>query len=297
MSLVYMLDAEAAGADRPTASAAATELERMLTDQGRSAMPAPQPPPAPAFRDVQPEARPRPAQPAPLTSTPAPLRATPAPVRTRPTVVPLPVRRVAPEPVRQAPPPQSPHPRWLPARPTAPHQEVAAAVPTAPRPRAVPTAPHREVAAATAAPRSLAPSTLVDEVTGIGGPLALRRDVMLESSLPWPGGPRFALITIDVQPVAEVRQRRGEQVADRLFKTLVDALQASLRPKDNIYRSGPDELTLLLRGRDPNGDQARVELESALRTALAERGLPLVRLATATKRPRPATVERQAAAV
>jgi GGDEF domain-containing protein len=277
MSLVYMLDAEAAGPDRPTASAAATELERMLTDQGRSAMPAPQPPPAPAFRDVQPEARPRPAQPAPLTSTPAPLRATPAPVRTRPTVVPLPVRRVAPEPVRQAPPPQSPHPRWLPARPTAPHQEVAAAVPTA--------------------PRSLAPSTLVDEVTGIGGPLALRRDVMLESSLPWPGGPRFALITIDVQPVAEVRQRRGEQVADRLFKTLVDALQASLRPKDNIYRSGPDELTLLLRGRDPNGDQARVELESALRTALAERGLPLVRLATATKRPRPATVERQAAAV
>src|SRR6266496_3749884 len=102
-------------------------------------------------------------------------------------------------------------------------------------------------------------STLVDELTGIGGPLALRRDVMLESSLPSPGGPRFALITIDVHPVAEVRQRRGSAVADQLLKTLVDAVRLSLRRSDNIYRSGPDELTLLLKGRDPGaGDRKSV---------------------------------------
>jgi len=138
----------------------------------------------------------------------------------------------------------------------------------------------------------------VDELTGIGGPLALRRDVMLESSLPSPGGPRFALITIDVHPVAEVRQRRGSAVADQLLKTLVDAVRVSLRRSDNIYRSGPDELTLLLKGRDPGaGDQARMELEAALRSALAERGLPSVRLATETEGARPATGERQSAAV
>jgi GGDEF domain-containing protein len=141
-------------------------------------------------------------------------------------------------------------------------------------------------------------STLIDEVTGIGGPLALKRDVMLESSLPTPGGPRFALISIDVHPVAEVRQRRGEAVADQLFKTLVEAVRVSLRSSDGIYRSGPDELTLLLRGRQPgSGDQARAELEAALRQALADRGLPLVRLATAARGPRPPVAERQAAAV
>jgi len=137
----------------------------------------------------------------------------------------------------------------------------------------------------------------MDELTGIGGPLALRRDVMLESSLPSPKGPRYALITINVHPVAVIRQRRGSAFADRLFKTLVEAVRVSLRESDSIYRSGPDELTLLLRGRDPGGDQARMELEAALRRALAERGLPSVRLETGTKRARPAMAERQAAAV
>jgi len=138
----------------------------------------------------------------------------------------------------------------------------------------------------------------VDELTGIGGPLALRRDVMLESSLPSRGGPRFALITIDVHPVAEVRQRRGPAVADQLLKTLVEAVRVSLRESDNIYRSGADELTLLLRGCDPGaGDQARMELEAALRRALAERGLPSIRLATETEHARPVVAEREAAAV
>src|SRR5207245_7988502 len=130
------------------------------------------------------------------------------------------------------------------------------------------------------------------EVTGIGGPLALRRDLMLESALPSVGGPRFALISIDVQPVAEVRRRAGEAVADRLLTTLVEAIRASIRPSDSIYRSGTEELTLLLRGRNA-GDQARPELEAALRRALAERGLPSVRLAPASAgRPRPAPSER-----
>jgi GGDEF domain-containing protein len=186
-----------------------------------------------------------------------PVAAAPPPPA-RPNVVPLPVRPAASEPTRPAAEPES-----------------------APSPRP-----------------PLRPSTLVDDLTGIGGPLALKRDVMLESSLPTPGGPRFALISIDVHPMAEVLRRRGEAVADQLFKTLVDAVRVSLRPSDGIYRSGPDELTLLLRGRTPGaGDQARAELEVALRQAWADRRLPLVRLATATEGPRPAAAERQAAAV
>jgi GGDEF domain-containing protein len=145
---------------------------------------------------------------------------------------------------------------------------------------------------------TLRPSTLVDELTGIGGPLALKRDVMLERSLPTPRGARFALISIDVHQVAEVRQDRGEAVADQLFKTLVDAVRFSIRPSDSVYRSGSDELTLLLRGRDPGaGDHARAELESALREALADRGLPSVRLATATKGPHPVVAPREDVAV
>src|SRR5207244_4530845 len=85
-------------------------------------------------------------------------------------------------------------------------------------------------AAATRPARAVGP--LTDEVTGIGGPLALRRDLMLESALPAVGGPRYALISIDVQPVAEVRRRVGEAVADRLLTTLVEAIRASIRPAD-----------------------------------------------------------------
>jgi GGDEF domain-containing protein len=188
----------------------------------------------------------------------APFAASTAPPpQPRPTVVPFPVRPQASEP----------------ARPTARPEP-------APSPRA-----------------ALRQSSLVDELTGIGGPLALKRDVMLESSLPMTRGPRrFALISIHVHPVAEVRRRRGEAVADQLFKTLVDAVQVSLRPSDGIYRSGPDELRLLLRGRDPGaGDQARAELEAAIRRALTDRGLPLVRLARATKGPRSVVAERHQA--
>ena len=182
----------------------------------------------------------------------------------------------------------------LPARPAA---RPAASVPARPVAR-----PGSESVRPAALSRVAHPfpsrSTLVDELTGIGGPLALRRDVMLESSLPSRGGPRFALITVDVHPVAEVRQRRGPAVADQLLKTLVEAVRVSLRESDNIYRSGADELTLLLRGCDPGaGDQARMELEAALRRALAERGLPSIRLATETEHARPVVAEREAAAV
>ena len=195
------------------------------------------------------------------------------------------------------------------AQVTASRPLVPAAAPTALPPRARPTdvpLPLRPARSEPVRPaprfepvtQALRPSTLVDELTGIGGPLALKRDVMLESSLPTPRGPRFALISIDVHPVAEVRRLRGEAMADQLFKTLVEAVRVSLRPSDSIYRSGRDELTLLLRGRDSGaGDQARAEMEAALRQALADRGLPLVHLSTATEGPRPAVAERYAAAV
>jgi GGDEF domain-containing protein len=168
------------------------------------------------------------------------------------------------------------------------------------RPAARPTpaaTPGRPAAAA-------ATSSTLDQLIGIGGPVALRRDVMLEEAVPSAGGPGFALISIEVHPVAEVRARRGPQAADDLFRTLVDALRGSLRPSDRIYRSGTDELTLLLRGRGRGGGvQVRMELESALRVALARRGLPSVRLVaapkgsgSATALPRSATAESQAAA-
>jgi GGDEF domain-containing protein len=136
--------------------------------------------------------------------------------------------------------------------------------------------------AAPARPAAGTALSTVDQLAEVGGPVALRRDLMLEGALPSPAGPRFTLISIDVHPVAEVRARRGPAAADQLLATLVDALRVSLRPSDGIYRSGIDQLTLLLRGRGSGaGDKARTELESALRVALAHRGLPSVRLAAA----------------
>jgi GGDEF domain-containing protein len=260
MSLVYALDAEARGRDSILAHAAGGELERMLS--GQATPQSVEPAPAPRIER--------------LASLP-PHRVTAAP---RPLV---PVAESVASMARQRPAPTGLPPR---ERRTVVPFSVRPASPEPAR-RAVPT--HRS---------TLRPSTLVDELTGIGGPLALKRDVMLERSLPTPGGARFALISIDVHQVAEVRQRRGEAVADQLFKTLVDAIRISISPSDSVYRSGPDELTLLLRGRDPGaGDHARAELEAALREALADRGLLSVRLATATKGPHPVVAPREDVAV
>jgi GGDEF domain-containing protein len=168
-----------------------------------------------------------------------------------------------------------------PAVEPAPLRMAQSPAPVRPTVVPLPVRVERPAALAVAPASTFSRTAMVDELTGIGGPLALRRDLMLENSFPWPGGPRYQLVTIDLHPVAEVRAARGPDVADRLFRTLLDAVRVSLGPSDAIYRSGQDEITLLLRG--PNGtgaDQARVALESALRRALAERGLPRIRLAT-----------------
>jgi GGDEF domain-containing protein len=260
MSLVYALDAEARGRDPIPAHAAGGELEQMLS--GQATLQSVEPAPAPRIERLAPLPL------HPVTAAPRPL---------------VPVAEAVPSMARQRPAPTALPPR---------ERRTVIAFPVRP----VSLAP---VQTATPTDRSsLRPSTLVDELTGIGGPLALKRDVMLERSLPTPRGTRFALISIDVHQVAEVRQRRGEAVADQLFKTLVDAVRISISPSDSVYRSGSDELTLLLRGRDPGGgDQARAELESALRDALADRGLPSVRLATAPKGPHPVVAPREDVAV
>jgi GGDEF domain-containing protein len=121
---------------------------------------------------------------------------------------------------------------------------------------------------------------MVDPLTGIGTMHALRRDLMLEQS--WPVGSRQApvIIAVEIASLDQIRVDMGAEAGDRLLKCLVEVAPFALRTQDRIYRSGRNQLTLLLPGTDGvDAEGARSALETGLQRRLDGRGYPAVRLA------------------
>jgi GGDEF domain-containing protein len=122
---------------------------------------------------------------------------------------------------------------------------------------------------------------MVDPLTGVGTMHALRRDLMLEQA--WPVGSREApaLIALEVPSLDQIRMDMGPEAGDQVLKCLVELAPFALRTEDRIYRSGRNQLTVLLPGTDLAGaESARGALEAALQRRLDGRGYPEVRLAS-----------------
>jgi GGDEF domain-containing protein len=166
-------------------------------------------------------------------------------------------------------------PRPLPVHPTtrpASLRPLQTAPSAAPAPAAV---------TARARTRSAAAPVMVDPLTGIGTIHALRRDLMLEQA--WPvGSPKTpALVALEIGALEQIRSDMGTEAGDQVLKCLVEVAPFALRTQDRIYRSGRNQLTVLLPGTEPDGaESARSALETALQRRLHGRGYPEVRLAS-----------------
>jgi diguanylate cyclase (GGDEF)-like protein len=120
---------------------------------------------------------------------------------------------------------------------------------------------------------------MVDPLTGVGTVHALRRDLMLQQA--WPGAGRRppVVVALDVDALDQVREAMGPEAGNHVLKSLADVAPFALRAQDRVYRSGRNQLTLLLPATDEAGaESARKGLEAALRRTLAGRGYPEIRL-------------------
>jgi GGDEF domain-containing protein len=124
------------------------------------------------------------------------------------------------------------------------------------------------------------PIVMVDPDTGAGTLQALRRDLDLHRQETNGQGFANALVALDLQALDQLRLVMGEHAAEDVVKGLVEVAPFALRARDRVYRSGRDQLMLLLPGTDDDGvEAARWGLEMALGRFLSDRGFPEVRLA------------------
>jgi Diguanylate cyclase, GGDEF domain len=128
-------------------------------------------------------------------------------------------------------------------------------------------------------PQPAGPPSMVDPLTGVGTIHALRRDLMLEQTWPVAGRRSPTLVALEIEPLEQIREAMGGRAADRALKSLVEVAPFALRTQDRVYRSGRNQLTVLLPGGEGTGAEgARSALEAALQRHLAGKGYPELRL-------------------
>jgi len=146
--------------------------------------------------------------------------------------------------------------------------------PTRPGDSARPAGRWRRAASA----RPQAP-VLVDPATGARTLVALRRDLALDGAAAPALPVRFALFALRVIPLRLIRSTLGNSAADHELRSLVEVAPFALDSEARVYRSGIDELALLLPHPDVTfAGQARDRLSDAVERILAVRHLPSIQL-------------------
>jgi GGDEF domain-containing protein len=120
---------------------------------------------------------------------------------------------------------------------------------------------------------------MVDPHTGAGTLHALRRDLGLQGERDHGAAPVTAVVAIDFEALDQLRLVLGDRAAEEVVKGLVEVAPFALEARHRIYRSGRDQLILLLPGADDERvEAARWGLEFALGRFLVDRKFPEVRL-------------------
>jgi GGDEF domain-containing protein len=102
---------------------------------------------------------------------------------------------------------------------------------------------------------------------------------MLAKAWPGAGRPTPVLVAVEVDALDQIRLAKGAEAGDHVLKCLVEVAPFALRSQDRVYRSGRNQLTLLLPGTNDSGaETARSGLETGLQRRLAGRGYPEISL-------------------
>jgi len=118
----------------------------------------------------------------------------------------------------------------------------------------------------------------VDLDTGAGTLQALRRDLTLEHERNGHGA-GAAVVALGFVGLDQIRLVLGEESVEDVVKGLVEVAPFALDARDRLYRSGRDQLVLMISGNDDEAvETARSGLETALGRFLSDRGFPEVRL-------------------
>ena len=103
-----------------------------------------------------------------------------------------------------------------------------------------------------------------DTGIGVAGVSALRRDLVLEQAWPTARAPRPVVLLVTVQSPGERWLAPAE--ADHLTRAMWALVAEHLGPKDRLYRTGPCELSAVLRGLDGRSPE---EVETAIERPLS----------------------------
>jgi hypothetical protein len=113
---------------------------------------------------------------------------------------------------------------------------------------------------------------LFDPSTGAPNLNGLRKDIERQGSRV-----SAALVSLDINPLGEIRATVGEASAEAVLRAIVEAVPFALRAQDQVYRTGLDELTLCVP--DAGLSDAAVmslRLQMAVKDVLVRRELPAV---------------------
>jgi GGDEF domain-containing protein len=130
-----------------------------------------------------------------------------------------------------------------------------------------------------ATPGRLVDAVFVDPGTGAGTVRTLRRDLATEVSWSHGRGSSPSIVGLRVQPCAELRASGGDEAADALLRAVAEVIPFMVRGRDRVYRTGPDELALLMPATADEGKEAALRrLISGVPKVIADRKLGEVRL-------------------
>jgi diguanylate cyclase (GGDEF)-like protein len=94
----------------------------------------------------------------------------------------------------------------------------------------------------------LARAALTDSLTGLGNHRAFYENLERELQRLTRSGSSFSIVMLDVDGLKQVNDTLGHQAGDARIRAVADCLHATMRKVDTGYRTGGDELMVLLPG-------------------------------------------------
>ncbi len=102
-------------------------------------------------------------------------------------------------------------------------------------------------------------SAFVDALTGVKNRAAYKSNLSREIEISRRRSSELSLIVFDIDHFKRVNDRFGHTVGDLVLKNVAQAVEATIRSSDALYRIGGEEFVVVLNGTDRRGAQLLAE--------------------------------------